>query len=172
MRLIELPEITDSVPIDQLTPEQLKELQKSLAVLGYPVGDIDGLYGPKTRNAWAEYKTDVYHGNPNFIGPESIEKLQEQLTNAGESRYHDFSTKQGTIDAIKAECASQGIGLKTQVSYVLATTQWETAQTFRPVKEAYWLSEDWRKNNLRYFPYYGRGYVQLTWEKNYEKYSR
>ncbi|MGR9074244.1 MAG: glycoside hydrolase family 19 protein, partial [Gammaproteobacteria bacterium] len=25
---------------------------------------------------------------------------------------------------------------------------------------------------LRYFPYYGRGYVQLTWEKNYEKYSR
>jgi hypothetical protein len=35
--------------------------------------------------------------------------------------------------------------------------------------EAFWLSEDWRKDNLRYFPWYGRGFVQLTWERNYIK---
>jgi hypothetical protein len=39
----------------------------------------------------------------------------------------------------------------------------------QPVKEAYWLPELWRKNNLRYYPWYGRGYVQCTWEKNYQK---
>ena len=39
------------------------------------------------------------------------------------------------------------------------------------VREAFWLSEEWRKRNLRYYPYYGRGYVQLTWENNYQKYS-
>lgn len=58
-----------------------------------------------------------------------------------------------------------------QAAYIIATAWWETAQTMMPVKEAYWLSEDWRKKNLRYFPYYGRGYVQLTWEANYKKAS-
>ena len=55
---------------------------------------------------------------------------------------------------------------------MIATTQWETAGTFQPVREAYWLSEGWRKTNLRYYPYYGRGFVQLTWAENYKKYSR
>lgn len=55
------------------------------------------------------------------------------------------------------------------VAYVLATAYWETARTMEPVREAYWLSEDWRRKNLRYFPWYGRGFVQLTWEANYAK---
>lgn len=55
------------------------------------------------------------------------------------------------------------------LAYTLATVYWETAGTMLPVREAYWLSEDWRKRNLRYYPYYGRGYVQLTWEVNYKK---
>lgn len=58
-----------------------------------------------------------------------------------------------------------------QAAYVIATAWWETAQTMHPVREAYWLSETWRKKNLRYYPYYGRGYVQLTWEENYKKAS-
>lgn len=56
-----------------------------------------------------------------------------------------------------------------QWAYVLATVFHETAHTFLPVKEAFWLSEKWREKNLRYFPWYGRGYVQLTWKANYEK---
>lgn len=51
----------------------------------------------------------------------------------------------------------------------LATTYHETNNTMEPVREAYWLSEQWRKLNLRYYPYYGRGFVQLTWEGNYAK---
>jgi putative chitinase len=53
-------------------------------------------------------------------------------------------------------------------AYALATAFWETARTMQPVVEAYWLSEDWRKKNLRYYPWHGRGYVQLTWDYNYE----
>ena len=89
----------------------------------------------------------------------------------------DFSTKDGTIAAIKAECEKQGIGLPNQIAYVLATVQHETGETFMPVREAYYVSKDfdkaeaWRQANLRYFPYYGRGYVQITWEGNYRKYS-
>lgn len=61
--------------------------------------------------------------------------------------------------------------LRNQLAYVLATTEWETNKTFEPVKEAYYLgskAEAYRKT-LRYYPWYGRGFVQLTWEDNYKK---
>lgn len=57
----------------------------------------------------------------------------------------------------------------SKLPYILSTAWWESAATMHPVKEAYWMSEDWRKRNLRYFPWYGRGLIQTTWEKNYKK---
>lgn len=61
----------------------------------------------------------------------------------------------------------------------LATVAIETAHTFAPVREAYWLdnwhghdwAEAWRRENFRYWPYYGRGFIQLTWESNYRRYG-
>lgn len=65
-------------------------------------------------------------------------------------------------------CKTYGV-LRNQAAYILATVDWETNHTFKPVKEGYWLknAERWRKRNLRYWPWYGRGFVQLTWERNY-----
>lgn len=68
-------------------------------------------------------------------------------------------------DAILAAIA--GAPLSHQ-AYMLATAWHETGGTMQPVREAHWLSEAWRKKNLRYWPYYGRGYVQITWLKNYQ----
>jgi putative chitinase len=52
------------------------------------------------------------------------------------------------------------------LAYCLATTFHETAYTMTPVTEygsqSYLQGKD-------YYPYIGRGYVQLTWEENYEK---
>lgn len=53
------------------------------------------------------------------------------------------------------------------MAYCLATAYHETRYTMAGVKEAYWLSEEWRRKNLRYYPWYGRGLVQLTHEANY-----
>ncbi len=53
-------------------------------------------------------------------------------------------------------------------AYMLATAWHETGATMQPVREAHWLSEAWRKANLRYWPHYGRGYVQITWLRNYQ----
>jgi hypothetical protein len=53
-------------------------------------------------------------------------------------------------------------------AYAFATAFWETNATMRPVREAYWLPEDWRKTHLSYYPYYGRGFVQLTFQSNYK----
>jgi hypothetical protein len=57
------------------------------------------------------------------------------------------------------------------IAYILATTKHETNSTFQPVEEAYWLSDAWRHANLRYAPWWGRGFVQITWKANYEKLS-
>jgi predicted chitinase len=81
-------------------------------------------------------------------------------------------TKSETRELILDECEVQGLYLDTQKAYVLATMGWETAGTWQPVREAFWKSEAWRKRHLRYWPYYGRGYVQLTWDWNYKKFSK
>lgn len=65
-----------------------------------------------------------------------------------------------------------GITGNEQIAYIIATAKWETNHQCIPVKEAYWLSEEWRKKHLRYYPYYGRGYVQITWKENYEKFCK
>ena len=72
----------------------------------------------------------------------------------------------GDSRLIQTLCKTYGLSLPQQ-AYVLATAYWETARQMKPVREAFWMSESWRKENLRYYPWYGRGYVQLTWEANY-----
>ena len=55
-----------------------------------------------------------------------------------------------------------------QLAYVLATVKWETAHTMQPIKE--YGSTAYLKSKP-YWPYYGRGLVQLTWKDNYAKYG-
>lgn len=59
------------------------------------------------------------------------------------------------------------------IAYALATIYHETAASMQPVEEGYYLGSPTRVKNfqktLRYYPYFGRGYVQLTWERNYVK---
>lgn len=74
----------------------------------------------------------------------------------------------GDTRLIVATCSEQGL-LRNQAAYTLATAYWETNRTMKPVEEAYWLSDAWRKANLRYYPWHGRGYTQTTWERNYRK---
>lgn len=51
------------------------------------------------------------------------------------------------------------------LAYMLATTFHETAQTMQPITE--YGSQKYLKGK-RYWPWIGRGYVQLTWKTNYE----
>lgn len=162
-------------PLEELNEAQITELQTVLVKLGYPAGDIDGDYGHNTRNAWAEFMDDANIDNEiESISSNSLNTLQQMLNDLNSNQDYDFSTPAGTIEAIKKECIRQGIGLKTQIAYVLATADHETNHTFKPVTEAYWLSDPdayLKKHHANYYPYYGRGYVQLTWDYNYKKYS-
>ena len=77
----------------------------------------------------------------------------------------------GGYEAIMNELACYDLSTQEK-AYMLATAYHETKYTMQPVREAYWMSEAWRKKNLRYYPHYGRGYVQLTWPFNYERADR
>jgi predicted chitinase len=164
-----------SRPIDKLEKPQLAELQTALNILGYPAGDVDGLFGPRTRNAWAEFVGDTGGGDHTAIEGDWVAKLQKALDDVKTAPAEDFSTKAGTMKAIKTDCTRQGIVLPTQIAYVLATADHETNHTFKPVTEAYWLPNPdayLKTHHPDYYPYYGRGYVQLTWKNNYAKYGQ
>lgn len=87
-----------------------------------------------------------------------------------------------SVDAIAQhwpliEDALHAVGQASERSLAaaIATVAIETASTFAPVREAFWLwtaDEAWHRRNLtRYYPYYGRGYIQLTWDYNYKHYG-
>lgn len=61
-------------------------------------------------------------------------------------------------------------GLKNSrwLAYILATAWHETAFTMRPVTE--YGSKEYLRSKP-YWPYIGRGYVQITHKENYEKYN-
>jgi putative chitinase len=60
-----------------------------------------------------------------------------------------------------------------QIAYVLATINHETAHSFVPVRERMAVlgrspaQDKLYKRQQQYKPYYGRGYVQITWHDNY-----
>jgi len=53
-------------------------------------------------------------------------------------------------------------------AYTLATIQFETAHTFQPITE--YGSQKYLKGKS-YYPFIGRGYVQLTWKSNYKAFG-
>jgi predicted chitinase len=168
-------EIKTAIALDALPQSDLLELQKLLLKAGFSPGPIDGLFGARTLEAWASFKESVNQHDPDNItkiGPASYGQLLT-ATKIQEVK-HDFSTKGGTIAAIRWECNKFGLYLRAQQAYIIATVQHETAGTFKPL-------EEYGKGSGRPYgrpdpttgkAYYGRGFVQLTWKSNYQKYSR
>lgn len=73
--------------------------------------------------------------------------------------------KLGDTQLIIAECLKEGL-LRNQAAYVLATSYHESAHTMKPIAE---MGSQAYLHSRKYWPYIGRGYVQLTWSYNYKK---
>ena len=61
-----------------------------------------------------------------------------------------------------------------ELAYLLATVKWETGHSMQPVEEGYPKTGSQLKayqRSLRYWPWFGRGLVQITWENNYKKFG-
>lgn len=76
---------------------------------------------------------------------------------------------QSQVDGIKAKLkAFKNAGFPVSwAAYGLATSYHETAKRMMPVREGLNVSDAYRKKHFRYYPWYGRGDVQLTWRDNY-----
>lgn len=73
------------------------------------------------------------------------------------------------ISAILDEWDRRGLKDMRWLAYMLATAKWETAHTMQPITE---LGSQRYLRSKRYWPWIGRGFVQLTWEYNYRKAAR
>jgi predicted chitinase len=79
-----------------------------------------------------------------------------------------------SINAILDECDLQGVTDNRHIAYIFATAYHEsmnikTKERLVPCSEFGGTSY---LQSKKYFPYYGRGFVQLTWDYNYKKYQK
>src|SRR3954452_8503453 len=72
------------------------------------------------------------------------------------------------LNAIGAAWETYGDGDPRKLAYVFATAFHETAQKMQPVTEYGSLKS---LRSKPYWPFIGRGLVQLTWEENYRDWS-
>jgi hypothetical protein len=148
--------------------ELVKQIQTRLKALALPVGTVDGIYGKQTDAAIAQFCKAVHLdcAQTNQYGRGFAEALIEarDIPSSELLPIWHGGDKWQTVDAIVEECVRQGLPLLSQQAYLLATVEHETAGTWQPLDE-------YGGRNTRYAPYWGRGYVQLTWDFNYIKYS-
>lgn len=79
-----------------------------------------------------------------------------------------------SINAIVCETNQQDITNKNQVAYILATAYHECYNPKYPEKRLTPMEEFGGQSYLKgkkYYPFYGRGFVQITWKENYLKYQ-
>lgn len=81
-------------------------------------------------------------------------------------------TQVKSIDAIIFECEKQGVEDMRQVAYIMATAYWEAHNPRKPELRMTPMKEFGGEVYLKgkkYYPYFGRGFSQLTWDYNYKK---
>jgi hypothetical protein len=95
--------------------------------------------------------------------------VMDEVANAGPTGNFGGGNRAETVAAIREECQRQGVTLKNQIAYILGTSEWESG--FTVVRERFTVAHEPQRRGLTYYPYYGRGFVQLTLEGNYKHYS-
>ena len=134
----------------------------------YSYSLLDDKAGPD-GNYWV-HLIDSKHSK---TAVKAIVKPEESLTSvdAKSKLLIEYSGSSGDpmvfLDAIKRQSKHLGFGIERnpfQLAYIMATVEHECAGTWEPISE-------WGGESTRYAPFYGRGYVQLTWKENYQKYQ-
>ncbi|WP_083747774.1 peptidoglycan-binding domain-containing protein [Teichococcus deserti] len=136
MRTIALSALAEAQPLHTLAFEPLLELQRGLGLLGDGVRELDGQFGPRTRNARAEFKVGCGATPDGNVSAVAVGELCRQVVVVEDIGRPDFATREGTIEAIIAACRRHRLGLKQQIAHVLATIEHETHRSFLPVREA------------------------------------
>lgn len=84
-------------------------------------------------------------------------------------RGHLSTTQVDGMERIITEARARAVGDRW-LAYILATVFHETGAAMQPVHERDNASGTYLRGKP-YYPWYGRGLVQITWERNYAKFS-
>jgi len=152
--------------------KQIQIRLHALRLYTYGPNDPDGFWGPNTEEGIEKFCQAVYLNcmDTGLFGPSFAQAVIEtnNISTVSVGRFGlpdwDGGTKDQLAKAVADEARRQGVTVRNQICYMMATIQHETAGTYKPIAE-------YGGKNRRYAPYYGRGYVQLTHKFNYEKYS-
>lgn len=148
------------------TAEEVKAIDALLDQLGVEKDDDDAVLAPTTPDPAPTAGT-----TPDTAGLDNPRAFFDSVRESGVFGNTLKSDQVKGLETVLGAAKAAGWPLAF-TAYALATAGHETAHTMQPVREAFWLSESWRRTHLRYYPFYGRGYVQLTWKANYEKADR
>ena len=154
-------------------PDLCREIQIVLQANGL-LDTVDGIFGLHTQGAIRSFKAAHQLPGGDLINATTASVLLLTRPLGGTLPLWQGGDETATIQAIVQESNRHGIVAKSQIAYILATVEHESAGSFQPVREAYFLGEPNAENHrktLSYYPFYGRGYVQLTWDYHYRSYS-
>ena len=127
-----------------------KSLQRKYTEAKVYHGKIDGIHGALTVRAVHYY--GIYKNLPELLAQVEEDVARENI------RGRELMLRCAQVLEV-SDLAS--------LCYLEASILLETNQTYNAVEEAYWTSDSWRRANIRYYPYHGRGHIQLTWRANY-----
>jgi len=153
--------------LNQQDTDQVWEVQRWLAMRGLYQERVDGLYGNQTEAAIDQFKK-----LENITTDDWLPVLMRRVDEMQPGR---MSNEDEFLYELKKMCQHLNLNLPQQWAYIAATVKHETAGAFRPVEEGFYLKGDdavrRHQRSLRYFPYFARGFVGLTWEENYRFYT-
>lgn len=84
------------------------------------------------------------------------------------------SSQQTGVYAIIAGALDNGVTMKEQIAYILATAYHESGRHMQGISE-YGRGEGHtygKQDTITHQTYYGRGIIQLTWKSNYQKFGQ
>lgn len=97
----------------------------------------------------------------------TLQSIADSLFNG-----HLSQAQTDSITVILNECEKQAVTDNRQIAYILATAYHEAYNPKHPETRLTPLTEYGGQDYLhgkKYYPYYGRGFSQLTWDYNYKK---
>lgn len=168
--------------------QRVEKLQKRLEELDLYDGGVDGDFGDETLAAALKglepQKAPVCEAQPNIVTVAAAAPVatpddpavQSALVPDRSAFYDEVRDDLGVLSQSQVEgfetllqvWADSKLTDDRWFAYMLATAWHETGRAMKPV------TEDGGDRYLRrkaYYPYIGRGYVQLTWKANYKKYG-
>jgi len=169
------------IPPKETQPGTVPALEKSAIATPTPAPKTqEELKAPAATPPGQEQKPTQPLKNPEEVKPLSApvqKKAEEQsvlpteeLDNILEvvpENSRDAASK--SIPLIAKALKDEGILTPNVLSYALATTQWETDHTFQPIEEYGGAQQAVKLGYSGGENFYGRGFIQLTHDYNYQK---